>query len=374
MLSLLFNRCSTAIKQLVYRTFPYVNLVLEEFRNLPGYIAGVANPIFEQHQSWWDLCCNIQTGKISFNSKLQTPFPTSQSEIADNEFVDVLEYHIQQKCSDEVLQSLFTRYTEEIIDIAFNERVFADEEEKNALLKIHLPRCSLWGSTPSYRACQQEIVMKPEHSSIKGLDSKHIRKLRFKKDLSSDEVFTIFSFFEANIKTDEQIIEFLTYFPENQGGLASVTSALFHTSPKVRTVALQFLQRINAHPYGATALKFLGSFLEYATTLAAAPDTPQYLPGKPQATGTLSGMNKSTQDQPHSTFVQTHTGARLAPQPRNGSQGTMAGGAMYSAPQQPQNPPMPHSAPPQVSRPARPVAPPRPVGYQQGLNPRNRVQ
>ena len=28
----------------------------------PGFIAGVTNPIIKQHTSWYDLCCEIETG------------------------------------------------------------------------------------------------------------------------------------------------------------------------------------------------------------------------------------------------------------------------------------------------------------------------
>jgi len=30
----------------------------------PGFIAGVTNRIFEDHSTWWDVLCNIDTGKI----------------------------------------------------------------------------------------------------------------------------------------------------------------------------------------------------------------------------------------------------------------------------------------------------------------------
>jgi hypothetical protein len=199
--------CSPPLKNLVHRTFPYANLVLEDFRNMKGYIAGVTNPIFEQHGDWWDVCCNLSTGKVVCSPKLPSPFPTSQSETIDSDFLDIVEYHIAQECSEEALRSLFTKYTQDIIDIAFNEKVFADEEERNYLTKAHLPRCGLWGSTPSYRVCQQEIILRPELSSIKGVDPRHIRKLRVRKELSTEEILHIFTVFEQNIKTDQQIVE-----------------------------------------------------------------------------------------------------------------------------------------------------------------------
>jgi hypothetical protein len=39
----------------------------------PGYIAGVTNPIFESRPKWWDVLCNISTGKITVSSEIEFP-------------------------------------------------------------------------------------------------------------------------------------------------------------------------------------------------------------------------------------------------------------------------------------------------------------
>ena len=39
----------------------------------PGYIAGVTNPIFESRPGWWDILCNISTGKITVSSEIEFP-------------------------------------------------------------------------------------------------------------------------------------------------------------------------------------------------------------------------------------------------------------------------------------------------------------
>ncbi|CAJ0918556.1 1444_t:CDS:2 [Entrophospora sp. SA101] len=48
------------------RAFPYTNLTnVDDLLKVPGFIAGVTNRIFEDHSSWWDVLCNIDTGKIT---------------------------------------------------------------------------------------------------------------------------------------------------------------------------------------------------------------------------------------------------------------------------------------------------------------------
>ncbi|KAJ2848010.1 hypothetical protein J3B02_004043, partial [Coemansia erecta] len=56
------------------RAFPYTNLTnLDTLLSFPGYIAGVTNPAFEEHPEWWDLLCNINTGRITVSPALAPP-------------------------------------------------------------------------------------------------------------------------------------------------------------------------------------------------------------------------------------------------------------------------------------------------------------
>lgn len=42
---------------IIKRAFPYANLTDLSFLEVDGYIAGVTNPMFQQHDSWYDLLC-----------------------------------------------------------------------------------------------------------------------------------------------------------------------------------------------------------------------------------------------------------------------------------------------------------------------------
>ncbi|KAJ2794653.1 hypothetical protein H4R20_006151, partial [Coemansia guatemalensis] len=56
------------------RAFPYTNLTnLDTLLSFSGYIAGVTNPAFEEHPEWWDLLCNINTGRITVSPALASP-------------------------------------------------------------------------------------------------------------------------------------------------------------------------------------------------------------------------------------------------------------------------------------------------------------
>lgn len=48
------------------RAFPYTSLSdIDSLLKFRGFIAGVANPTFEGHPKWWDVLCNISTGRIT---------------------------------------------------------------------------------------------------------------------------------------------------------------------------------------------------------------------------------------------------------------------------------------------------------------------
>ncbi|BGP31722.1 hypothetical protein JCM10296v2_003496 [Rhodotorula toruloides] len=54
------------------RAFPYTNLSnLDNLQNVPGFIAGVCNPAFADRPSWWDVLCNLETGKVVVSKELK---------------------------------------------------------------------------------------------------------------------------------------------------------------------------------------------------------------------------------------------------------------------------------------------------------------
>lgn len=53
------------------RLFPYTGLSSVDYLlSVPGYVAGVTNPVFEEQTGWWDILCNISTGKVAINRHL----------------------------------------------------------------------------------------------------------------------------------------------------------------------------------------------------------------------------------------------------------------------------------------------------------------
>ncbi|KAE8212200.1 hypothetical protein CF327_g4122 [Tilletia walkeri] len=71
----LASGCGAVFRGFTARAFPYANLTsLDEMEKVPGYIAGVTNPRFEDLPAW-DVICNIETGKITISKDIEPAPP-----------------------------------------------------------------------------------------------------------------------------------------------------------------------------------------------------------------------------------------------------------------------------------------------------------
>lgn len=57
--------------------FPYTDLTkIDELLKVPGFIAGVTNPAFSYHPEWWDLLCDLPSGRMKISSSIE-PAPVT---------------------------------------------------------------------------------------------------------------------------------------------------------------------------------------------------------------------------------------------------------------------------------------------------------
>ncbi|KAI7871134.1 docking domain of Afi1 for Arf3 in vesicle trafficking-domain-containing protein [Spinellus fusiger] len=80
--------CGTVLRGFTERAFPYTNLTsVDDLLKCPGFIAGVTNPTYEEHAGWWDVLCNISTGKITVSKDMDTPTLQKRSEGEEGPFM-----------------------------------------------------------------------------------------------------------------------------------------------------------------------------------------------------------------------------------------------------------------------------------------------
>lgn len=52
--------------------FPYTDLTkIDDLLKVPGFIAGVTNPTFELHPEWWDVLCDLPSGRVKISSRIE---------------------------------------------------------------------------------------------------------------------------------------------------------------------------------------------------------------------------------------------------------------------------------------------------------------
>lgn len=58
--------------------FPYTDLSkIDDLLKVPGFIAGVTNPTFENHPEWWDVLCDLPTGRMKISTRIE-PAPVTE--------------------------------------------------------------------------------------------------------------------------------------------------------------------------------------------------------------------------------------------------------------------------------------------------------
>ncbi|TVY31541.1 Protein mesA, partial [Lachnellula subtilissima] len=285
--------------------FPYTDLSkIDDLLKVPGFIAGVTNPTFENHPEWWDVLCDLPTGRMKISTRIepqplteglanfvqQNPAyanaanaaslnaPVNGDPTGDQAFMaDVLrsiaarhgEGSIRAKWRDWVER--FTR-----IAAAFEESVYgasalyigveeaepgnesasghgyvwSDEAAKLRELAGGVSRIEGWRNTRSYFSFKQDLAQLYTFRPLKALDLHHLHdRLRMTKltPSSSREIYLAMSKYTHSY---DEICQLLTVAPESHAGLFYIALGLFHKDKDVRLKVVDLLERISEHEAG----------------------------------------------------------------------------------------------------------------------------
>jgi len=120
----------------------------------PGYIAGVTNPLFENHPEWWDLLLNVDTGRIQISSQISPvtaqpvpelfPTPPSADPTGDIAFMEEIQYMISNRISEQLIRNRFKDWLWKFIrkagsyeEIAYGESIVGHESEDGFIIPGH---------------------------------------------------------------------------------------------------------------------------------------------------------------------------------------------------------------------------------------------
>lgn len=252
---------------LVANSFPYTNLCYLDFLTVPGFIAGVSNPMFEERGEWWDVLCNIQTGRVTVNPKLAGVFPDPSLSEIDSDLLEEVEFYKSSHFGEDKIRGLFQKYTQNLSDFALGNTstISVSSNGTSQLSKVNAQqaRVRAWMTTSLYHryTAEQERVSKSSNFANSGDIIRGVFKLKNSRNLSDDETISILKMFSEQIKTEPQIMEFLSYLPEADGGLFPIAVSLFHSSEIVRNLAKDLMVKISSVEYGDKLVKSFDLFL-----------------------------------------------------------------------------------------------------------------
>ncbi|KAK4461919.1 docking domain of Afi1 for Arf3 in vesicle trafficking-domain-containing protein [Cladorrhinum samala] len=306
--------------------FPYTDLTkIDDLLNVPGFIAGVTNPTFENHPEWWDLLCDIPSGKMKISSRIEAAPITeglvyfqqqnpaysnlingasgsgsSADLTGDAAFMADMMRSIATRAGERVVRAKWRDWIMKFTRIAaaFEESVFGasalyigsdesdaaansvgggvggaisghgyvwpDEATKAKELAGNVTRIDGWRNTRSYYSFIQDVAQLYTVRPLKGLDLAHMHdRLRAQK-LSPQQSKEIYEALAKYVHSYDEICLLLSVAPESHAGLFYVALGLFHKDRDVRIKTCELLDRIAEHEAGQHWWRALSRFEKLA--------------------------------------------------------------------------------------------------------------
>ncbi|KAH6139143.1 hypothetical protein HBI68_224490 [Parastagonospora nodorum] len=232
------------LRGFVRHAFPYTDLTkVDDLLKVPGFIAGVTNPAFSYKPEWWDLLCDLPTGRMKISNRIEAAAPTEGSlffqqqginingaggstaaenksgidSTGDHAFMDSLLLAIANRHGENAIRAKWRSWVLKFTRIAaaFEETVYGasalyigthdydagaygvsghgyvwpDEGSRMRELAVNVHRIEGWRTTRSYYSCVQDLARSWSKRPVRGLDFAHqhdkLRTLKLTHDASA---------------------------------------------------------------------------------------------------------------------------------------------------------------------------------------------
>lgn len=290
--------CSLAsggvLRSFVTNAFPYTDLSkVDDLLSSPGYIAGVKNPAFGHHPSWWDIIIDLEAGTLKISSSIGIPGPPvstrSQSHSEkhsqqqalissmnpeDVAFMADMKLMVSDHFAESSIRARCRNYIKRFIRIATNYEeskygstnlwpsrsdpnydvvpgygyTWISDSQRTFDFNCYSPVIEGWRMSRSYRYYVGEQAKIWPRLPKRVLDFDYLLdRLRYHK-LSYEESGTIYTTLADNVVDDDDTIRLLTASSINN--LFYIALGLFHKSPQVRMSTAHLIYRIEQHTAG----------------------------------------------------------------------------------------------------------------------------
>nr|CAG4716615.1 unnamed protein product [Naegleria fowleri] len=191
------------------------------------------------------------------------------------DLIELIQFKTPKSSGFEILEDLirskFYYYSKEIIDLAFDQekqilyqqQIYYGTSSAHESISDNIKKALAWRATSSfkhnkkkYRSGKRQIYISPEIIDLKSC----VQKLR-SNILNEEELITMFQLFIKHINSREEILEFLTFFPENEGGIHPIALCTLHSSELMRLLGVSFLRKIESIDEGKLLVQNMNMFL-----------------------------------------------------------------------------------------------------------------
>ncbi|KAF2643383.1 spindle pole body interacting protein [Massarina eburnea CBS 473.64] len=215
------------LRGFVRHAFPYTDLTkVDDLLKVPGFIAGVTNPAFSYKPEWWDLLCDLPTGRMKISNKIEPALPNEgqaffQSQgipvgmfqagpenksgaidpTGDTQFMESLNQSIANRHGENAIRAKWRSWVLKFTRIAasYEETVYgasslyfgshetdtgaygvqghgfvwSDEVSKLRELAANAHRVEGWRPTRSYFSFVQDLARQWDKRPVRGIDLHH---------------------------------------------------------------------------------------------------------------------------------------------------------------------------------------------------------
>jgi len=233
---------------LLERCYPFVSLTNLDFLKIEGFIAGSTNPIFASHPEWWDVLCDLDSGRVLVSSV----GPHGRKCAAEPPRLSELDEDLYEQVST----GLDARYSEHWLRACFQEHA---QQLRCEQLRGSTAVMDRQAGSPS-----DEMVML------------FLEQLRSASCMTDKELEHIFSSVHSFVADEARLEQLLSRLPGSSplGCLSPVATALFHPNASVRNLAASLLRAIGEHKEANPLMSGLNSFLLLGLSQQEKPDRP----------------------------------------------------------------------------------------------------
>lgn len=262
---------------------------------IPGYIAGVTNPMFQQHDNWFDLLCildvpnergivkSAEECKAEESQQKGKPYnlqPTTPAEVAienmDSKFVARVISGSLANFGEQWIRLQFHEYTssfvQEAMDLNFNKGLQGFEKYSEKYQKkydIRYIRIAKLAASDNFK----NIPMHPwswlaDNENGVPVDGnrvrRDIRRLTVEVELPGDIVLSSLDYLDHTMICEKALQALICMLSDSAGGLTALSVAIFHPYSKVRDRVASIFRKLKSFESTAYVFDDLNPFFMIA--------------------------------------------------------------------------------------------------------------